>query len=374
MTKPLQSGTKILYSRQIAFIAAFLLPMAKFLETPSLLAKYASDDLLLPVLAHFLLQGSLIALFLYVASKSKRTLLERVQGVLGKGIVLVYAFFATYYLFYSILPLLDLEKYVYASFFDTAPTVFAFAAFFILSAFICTKGFRAIGRSADLCLFLFVLPFFALIFMSLWETDFSQLLPFFNTPIPSTRKAFAYSSPHFSDALLLLPLIAIKPYEQGDAKKILTGYAVGATFVLIFLAVFFGIFASISPREHYAFSKIAQYFPPLTVIGRIDLIFVYLLSVVLFFYTCLPLQYTTQLYAKTFSLRSKPLVSTLLNLGLFLFTLFCNKYYNGFYNAIAKTLYPIFWLVNLSTLLLLLLPKFESKQTAKKEKSYEPNA
>ena len=374
MTKPLQSGSQRLYGRQIAFVAAFLLPMAKFLETPSLLAKYAADDLLLPVLAHFLIQASLIALFLYAASRSKSTILERVQSVFGKGVVVIYAFFATYYLFYAILPLLDLEKYVYASFFDTAPTVFAFAAFFIFSAFVCTKGFRAIGRSADLCLFLFVLPFFALIFMSLWETDFSQLLPFFGSPIQSTGKAFAYSSPHFADALLLLPLIAVKPYEKGDGKKILTGYAVGVAFVLLFLAVFFGIFASIAPREHYAFSKIAQYFPPLTVIGRIDLIFVYLLSVVLFFYTCLPLQYATQLYAKTFSVRSKPLISAILNLGLFFFTLFCNRYYNDFYNAIAKTLFPIFWIVHLLPLFLLFLPKLENKQTSKKEKPHESNA
>ena len=39
-------------ARQIAFVAAFLLPAAKLLEVPSLLAKHAGGDLLLPALLH----------------------------------------------------------------------------------------------------------------------------------------------------------------------------------------------------------------------------------------------------------------------------------------------------------------------------------
>ena len=44
-------------ARQIAFAAAFLLPAAKLLEVPSLLAEYAKGDLLLPALMHFLTQA-----------------------------------------------------------------------------------------------------------------------------------------------------------------------------------------------------------------------------------------------------------------------------------------------------------------------------
>ena len=354
--------------RQIAFFCAFLLPASKFLEAPSLLAKYAKGDLLLPALFHFILQAGLLFAILYAISKSEKTLHERLQESLGKWIVPLYILYGVYFLFAAILPLLDLEKFIYAAFSDTEPTVFSFAFFFLLSAFICSKHIRSIGRSADLCLFLFLFPFLALIAMGLSETDFSGLLPLFGTKFGDTMSAFSYTTPHFSDVVFLLPLFLHYKHKKGDTAKIMTGYGVGAFFSMLLFAVFFGIFSSIAPREHYAFSKIAQYFPALQVIGRIDLIFVYLLSVVLLFYTCLPLQYVTELSLKLFPNCKRTEFSLALNLIAFLFVLFCNKYYNFFYSLISGKLPFIFWLIaDLLPLFLLLLPKISVKKEAKNE-------
>lgn len=359
---PIQTNDRIL-GRQIAFAAAFLLPTAKFLEAPSLLAKYAEGDLLVPALLHFLLQAGVLYALLFAASRSEKTLFERINEKLGKGAILFYLPFAIYYIFAAILPLLDLEKFIYAAFFDTAPTVFSFGFFFVLSAFICTKGIKGIGRSADLCLFLFLLPFLALIAMSLQTTDFSHLLPLFGTKFGHTMFAFTHTTPHFSDAILLLPLIGNLRYKKGDTAKIMTGYGVGAASTLLFLAVFFGIYASIAPREHYAFSKIAQYFPALRTIGRVDLVFIYLLTVVLLFFTCMPLLFATEFTCQAFHIKQKTLLAALFNFALFLFALFCNKYYNAFYAVISGKLPFVFWLVaDVAPLLLLLLPKTEKEK------------
>ena len=157
---------------------------------------------------------------------------------------------------------------------------------------------------------------------------------------------------------MLFPLLASLRYKKGDGVKITLGYAAGALLTLLFLAVFFGIFSSIAPREHYAFSKIAQYFSALDVVGRIDLIFVYLLSVVLLFYTCLPLLYTTELSACVFRLERKGFPASILSLALFLFTLFLNKYYDSFYSLIGGKLVSIFWFISyLLPLFCLFLPK-----------------
>ena len=283
------------YARQIAFVAAFILPVGKFLETPSILAKYAKGDLLLPAVIQFLFQSLILLGILYALSKSPKTLFERLSDVLGKGALVFFILYTLFYLFSAILPIFDLEKFVYAAFFDTAPTTFSFGLFFLLAAFLCTKGLKSLGRCADLCLFLFLLPFFALIAMSLFEADLSHLLPFFGTSFQNSAQAILRTTPHFSDVVLLLPLLCNYRYKEGDGAKIMSGYWTGAAFSLLFFGVFFGIYSSIAPRQHYAFSKIAQYFPALDVVGRIDLIFVYLLSVVLFFFTCLPLVYTTEL-------------------------------------------------------------------------------
>lgn len=355
-------------ARQIAFAAAFLLPAAKLLEVPSLLAKHAGGDLLLPALLHFLIQTLVLLGVLYAASRSKKTILERLQSCLGKGVYIFYVLYAVYFLFAAVLPLLDLEKFVYAAFFDTAPTTFSFAVFFFFSAYLCTKGFKSIGRSADLCIFLFLFPFFALLVMAFPATDFSALLPLFGTPFPRSATAVSITMPHFSDAVLLLPLIANLRYQKTDGIKITVGYTAGAAFSLLFFAFFFGIFSSIAPREHYAFAKIAQYFPALSVVGRIDLIFIYLLTVVLLLYTCLPLQYATDLTARLLHTERKTLLSAVLNFSLLLAVLFTSRFYDTFYRWISGKLPFVFWIFAvILPLLLLLLPKQESH---KKESDY----
>ena len=67
-TLPTTQTQRGVYSRQIAFVAAFLLPTAKFLEIPRILAKYTMGDLLLPALLHALSQLLLLLAVLYAAS------------------------------------------------------------------------------------------------------------------------------------------------------------------------------------------------------------------------------------------------------------------------------------------------------------------
>ena len=349
--------------RQIALAAAFLLPAAKLLEAPSILATYAAGDLLLPAFLHFLVQFAVLSALIFAASKSEKTLFERLNQRFGKWSIVFYGLYALYFLFAAILPLLDMEKFTYAAFFDTSPTVFAFVAFFVFSGFLCAKGLKTLGRAADLCLFLFLIPFLALIGMSLFAADFSRLLPLFGNKFGDTMYAFTRTTPHFSDTVLLLPLIGNLRYKQGDGVKILGGYAVGAVSTLLFLATFFGIYSSIAPREHYAFSKIAEYFPALSIIGRFDLLFVYMLTIVLLIFTAMPLQYTTQLICDGFHVKSGVLVSTILNAGALLFLLFANRRYNTFYDLISGKLPPVFWFIaDMLPLFLLLLPKSTKKK------------
>lgn len=369
---PKQNQSEKVYARQIAFAAAFLLPAAQFLESPSILAKYAKGDLLLPAIIHFLLQSLVLLAIVYAASQSPVSILARLKGVFGAAMPLLYLFFAFFYLFFGILPLLDMEKYAYAAFFDTAPTAFSFGPFFLFSAYVCAKGIKSIARSADLCLFLFLFPLLALLAMSLTKADFSSLMPLFGTDLSEIGRAFSRATPHFSNVILLLPLIVRLQYKEGDGVKIMSGYWIGALLSLLFLAIFYAVFSTLAPREHYAFSKIAQYFPALSVIGRFDLIFIYFLSIVLLFYTCLPLQYTTECLAHLFKTERKTWISALLHVLLFIGVLFLNKYYDTIYNFISGNLFWIFLLIaDMVPPFLIFLPKTKpSNQPQKKEQTY----
>ena len=346
-----------IFGRQIAFFAAFVLPVYKLLEVPSILASFTKGDLLLPAFLHYLLQTGLLIAVLIAASRLEEPLLLHLERRLGKWINVFYILYSVFFLFYAVLPLLDVEKFVYAAFYDTSPTLFSFAAFFLFSAFLCTKGMKTLGRFSDFCLLLFLLPFFALLLLSLNEADATNLLPIFEQRFGHTVSAFTYTAPHFSDTVFLLPLIVNLRFEKGDGKKITLGYLFGGVCTLLFLGVFYGLYSTIAPREHYAFSKIAQYFPALSVVGRIDLIFVYLLCVVLFFYTATPLQYAVTFTARAIGTKKKILLSAAVNFAAFLFVLFCNKYYDSLYAFFCNRLFPAFWFFSLPPLLLLFFRK-----------------
>ena len=353
-------------TRQLCFFIAFLLPVGRFLETPRLFAQAARGDLLLPALLSLLLQALPIAAFLFLSSKTQKTLFELLEDAFGRWVAkAVYFILTSYFIFSAVIPLLDAEKFSYAAFFDTAPTSFSFAPFFLLSAFLCTKNVKGVGRSADLCLFLFLVPLFILLLMTIGQGDLSSLLPLVSQPIGNSLKSVLTTKPHFLDGGLLLPLLGYYKYEKGAAKKVGLAYAAGAIITLLFLAIFYSLFTTLSGREHYAFAKIAQYFPALSVVGRIDLILVYLLSIVYLFYVCLPLQFSIDCLCKATNLEKKVLFSAVLNLGLFFFVLFFNQHYDSVYKLFTSYLYPIFFFF--SDFLPLCLPLLLLNKKARKK-------
>lgn len=331
-------------TRQLCFLIAFLLPVGRLLEAPRLFALTAKGDLLWPALFAMLVQALPLTAFLILSAKTDKTLFQLIEDALGKWAAkIVYFLLTAYFLFSAVIPLLDAEKFSYAAFFDTAPTSFSFAPFFLLSGFLCTKNVKAIGRSADLCLFLFLVPLLGLLVMAFSAADFSSLLPVLSNPLSSSLPATLTTKPHFCDGALLLPLIGCYKYEKGAAKKVGLAFGAGTVITLFFLAVFYSVYTTLAPREHYAFSKIAQYFPALAVVGRVDLIFVYLLSIVYLFYVCLPLQFAVDCFCKAVNFEKKGLYSALLNIAAFFFVLFFNQRYDSIYALFTQALYPVFF-------------------------------
>ena len=359
MTKP--TNPPAIQTRQLCFLIAFLFPIATFLEAPRLLAEHAKGDLLVAALLSLLLEGAPIAAFLFLSSRTDKTLFQLLEDALGKWVAKgVYFLLCGYYLLSATLPLLDAEKFCYAAFFDTAPTTFSFAPFFILSAFLCAKNIKAVGRSGDLCLFLFLFPFLGLLLMAWGAGDYSALLPVFSQPFSASFEAVVATKPHFSYGALLLPLLGRYRYEKGAAKKVGLAFAGGGFFALLFLATFYAVFTTLAPREHYAFAKIAQYFPALQTVGRMDLILVYLLSIVYLFYVCLPLQLSVDCFCVAIGREKKTLLSAILNVGLFFFALFFNQHYDSLYRLFTLSLYPLFFIF--ADLFPLLLPLLLLKQ------------
>lgn len=353
-------------TKQLCFFLAFLMPVSKLLQTPSLLAYYAENGLLLPAIFHQILQGGMIAGLLLLSKRTQTSPFDFLEKTLSPfAAKAVYFALSLYFVFFSLLPLLELERFVYTAFFDNAPGISAFAPFFLFSAYACSKGLKSFARICELCMPIFLVSFFALLLFSRGEADFSAL----SAPIEASARSIGLgivrSNIHFSDTSLLLPVLGAYDYKKGDGKKVLFSYALGSLFVLAFLAVFYGVFGVLAPLKPYAFDKIAVYFGALKVIGRVDLLFVYLLSVLLLFYYCLPLQLSSHCFSRAANISSPVAAAAIVNFLLFVLTVFFNRFYSALYSFTttkAAWIFPVF--SYLLPLFLLLLTKFEKRKIA----------
>ena len=183
----IQQDKPAINGRQLCFFAAFLIPVSKFLSAPAALAFFAKGDLLIPALTHYLLQAAILAVILFLASRTDKSFFDMLSDTFGILTArIVYILYSLYFIFFMLMPILNIERFVYSAFFDTAPYLFAFAPFFFLSGFICTKNLKSFGRCADIALPLFLVSFVGLMILSVGEADFSNILPLFGTPFKST--------------------------------------------------------------------------------------------------------------------------------------------------------------------------------------------
>ena len=377
----MNTNNQAITSRQLAFFLAFFMPVGKLLELPCLLVDGAGGDLLIAaavgLIAEFL---AFAALFFFCkrTGESPFSFLEKKWG--KKAASVIYALFAVFLLVQVTLPLFDLEKFSHAAFSDTSPTFFIFAPFFILSGFICTKGIKSYGRVFDLGPALVLIPLLGLILMSVGQSDFSRLLPVMEKPLTVSLKTAWKTSAYFSSGGLLVPMLSGYRYEKGDGKKLFPAFAAGAALTLLFLACFFALFGLLGSKEHYALMKIAQYFPALKSIGRIDLLLVYSIAIALFYYTALPLQQFTECFTQCFSIKSKTVTAAVLSIALYFAVLFCNKYTTAIQAFFMNHLAPVFVLFSLLLPVLFLLVSeknngsryaMNKKQTAQPEEKNE---
>ena len=359
----LHAKSQHINARQLAFLVAFLLPAQKLLELPSLLTAHAGGDLLIAALFGLTIEFIPFCCLLFFCKRTKTAPIEALERRCGKITARIFCgVFGAFLLLYAVLPLLDLEKFSHAAFSDTSPTFFIFAPFFVLGGFICTKGLSAYGRASDLLPMLFLLPILGLIGMSLTEADFTRLLPVMEKPLTVSRKAGWKTTAYFSSGSLLLPMMSAYQYRDGDEKKLLSAFGVGAVLTLLFLATFFAVFGLTGEKEHYAVMKLAQYFPALKFVGRIDLLLVYTLSIGLFYYTALPMQLFTECFTRCFSLRKKWITASVLSVLLLLFTLFCNKYWRAIHAFFSEAMPPVFLLFSVGVPIAFLLLLGQKRQ------------
>ncbi len=313
---------------------------------PINLVNFAKNDLLFPAAVNYLLQAGAIALVLLLA-KNELSLGQYLKNVFGNvGAKILLTLFSAFLFFAAMEPLLEQKTFVQSTFYDTLPSVFAFSSFFLFSAYLCAKPLSSVGRTWDILAPVAIAGFLGILLFSFNTADFGALSPVGASGAKGIFSGSAYTACWFFDAALLLPLLGKIEYKKGMAWKGPLFYLLGAAAVLLFLAVFYGIFSDIALRQQYAFAKISKYFPGIGILGRIDYVFIFALALVMAFYISLPLHAgidcLRQAYGTEQSKVLPAILSVAVNLVFLILTLLFDYRFASVDNVIGKLLFPVF--------------------------------
>lgn len=310
--------------RQICFYFAALAPVSKMLVYPTTLVYRSRNDLVLSALVNCLFEGLAIALVLLLAKKTRSSLFELLENTFGKiAARIVYSVFALFFFATALLPLMEQKNFVLQVLYENVPSLISFAPFFLVCFYACVKGFKSIGRLADIAMPVFALSFIVLILLALPHTDFTSLLPVRGVPLKEVLKGSLYSLNWYTDCAFLLFFLGHFKYEKHAAVKTLSAYAAGCLAVLLFLAVFYGVFSDIAVRQQNAVAQISKYTTSFTSLGRVDLLFIFMLVLVIIFRICVPVQMCVHCICK--AIGCKPFFpSAAVNALLLLLTIFFN--------------------------------------------------
>lgn len=286
--------------RQLLFFLGCIAPLTKLVLLPAQLVADAKNDLLLSALLPVVLESLSVfaAVLLSKRALSFFALLERSFGraaaTLGSVVLSLFFLFAAY------IPLFEQKLMVQSVFYDTLPSDLLFAPFFLLSVYFCLKPLASFGRVFDLLGPLSVLSFAVLVLFSAGEADFAALLPAGISGAEGIFTGAKHALAWFFDGALVLPLMDKIQYKKGLAWKAVAVHLAGGGAVLLFLALFYGIFQGIAPVQFFAFAKTAKYFPAVGILGRVDYLFIYALALAMIFASLMPMFSAAELLKEAF--------------------------------------------------------------------------
>ncbi len=329
--------------RQLYFFLACVMPVGKLVMLPSLLAGYAKNDLLFPILASYLIQAGVVFCVL-LASRKKMSIYALLCATFGRAAsVAVLTVLSVFYFYAALMPLLEQRLFVQSVFYDTLPSLAAFAPFFLFSVYLCSKPFGSQGRVWDILGPIAATGLFGILILSAGAADPAALLPVGGGGMQGVLKAFSVATGWFFDGAVLLMLLGRIDYQTGTAWKGTLFYLAGGMGVLLFLAVFYAVFGDLAVNQYFAISKTSKYFAGITVLGRIDFLFIYALSLVMAFWCAVPLQAGIDCFLQSFGREHH--LATILSVAVN--TLFLALLYfldNRFGEVVRFITGPVFWI------------------------------
>lgn len=326
--------------RQICIILLCYGAVSKLMLFPTTCAVACGNSLWFPALINLILQSAVVWAVAFACSKTDKTFFELLKDTFGQVVArVIYGLFALFFILNALIPMTEQRLLVHEVFYDTIPALIVFLPFFFFSVYAGSKKFTNLGRTADICMPIFVITVSALAAISIMECDFSSLLPVFTQPVSKLFEGSLAAVFRFTDSAFMLMFMGHFKYKKGDCAKITVSYAAGGIIVILFMIIFYSIYGELAPLESFAITKTGIFFSAINLIGRVDILAVYALDIVILFAVVLNVQMSCYCLQKTFNRDNRPLYSLTVNGVLLLLTLIFNNKFNALEQVGAKWLW-----------------------------------
>ncbi|MGN0817907.1 MAG: GerAB/ArcD/ProY family transporter [Candidatus Coproplasma sp.] len=326
--------------RQICIIMLCYSAVSKLMLFPTTSVVACGNSLWFPALLNLTLQTVTVWAVSYLSSRTDKTFYELLKGTFGEVAArIIFGLFALFFILNALIPMTEQRLLVHEVFYDTIPALIVFLPFFFFSVYAGSKKFTNLGRTADMCLPIFVVTLAGLVAMSLPECDFTSLLPVLKQPASKLFGGALAAVFRFTDSAFLLMFMGHYKYKKGDSAKITLSYAAGGLIVIFFMLLFYAVYGELAPLESFAITKTGIFFSAINLIGRADIIAVYALDIVALFAIVLNVQLSCYCLQKAFKRDNRPLYSLAVNSVLLALTLIFNNSFHALEQVGARWLW-----------------------------------
>ncbi|MDI3480624.1 MAG: spore germination protein [Tepidanaerobacteraceae bacterium] len=243
----LTNNDKITVSQTVALLITTMLATG-ILALPRHVANIAgSDGWLLVIFAGITAFASSLIVGALVKRFPQDTFIEYSQKVVGKapgfflGIILI-----LYFIFLSAMSVRVFSEVMNAFMLINTPRGFIIGTMLITSAYLMRHGIEPIARTGEILLPVLVIPIFAMYLTALPRADFSELLPFLDTPAKTLAIGTVQTAYNFLGFEILL---MVGPYMRSPERVMWALYFAMGFITLMYLFIVVIVFASIGVED-----------------------------------------------------------------------------------------------------------------------------
>ena len=315
--------------KQLCAIFLAFTPITKIITAPAVFAGYCNEKLWQPILILALFDLVLFALLTRIVKKHEgktffEILSESFTPTFAKIIFFIYALF---FLAKSIMPIIEQKEFIENAFYETLPKAPVFYPVFAVLFYLCIKGFKTFGRSAQICAVATISGLALILFLSFLSGDFKTLLPLFAFSNKSSAICALNGLSWFNDAIYLFFFIGYCKLNSKGVKSTLIAYGVSTAIILLFFLTFYSIFSFVSQTQELAINSMSIFGVTLVNVGRFDYIALFLLAMSGTVAIAFPLIIATNCLALSFNAKNKVIPAIIVCLVIFIVVLlFSNKY------------------------------------------------